>query len=1106
MQNTCKERIPMHVLRGTWARLIILVFGILQFGQASAQDSAVSLLSLQDAKLEFDLTAPEHLSSVDALFDGDPSTIARFDIIDGEPVDVVIGFGGRVVNATELVLSLSPEPSDAPPMRVDVLASSYSPSTGFRSLIEERLDALRPEQVVSLPPAPATWVLIRLFPPTEKIEIAIADLWLKGWDGPPEPRYAFGESPAAAIDMIEGLETLGVDGVSLTDAEKEIFARAETGGLEASDIETIALLASGVMDQQERDTYRQQLDTLEGLIREELDTTAPPMVLGRNLLEWLHENSYLNRYQLSQTDISEVLDQGLFNCVSSAALYNVLGWRLGLDLRAIEVPDHAFSILYDGLDHVDVETTTARGFAPAREQVEEFKNLTGFTYIPESNKALRREIGREGIAALIYYNHGVEFLREGKYQEALLANFRAMSLDPEFSSAVTNALAALNGWSRSLAESADWEQATTVAALGRQLAPDDEILAQNQRAVWSKWAATRSDSDDYVGALEVLDRAASQIPGHDFESDKIAVFLRPAEASVSRGEWEEAFSIADRADALLVGEAKAEIGHWRSDLYLRQARSMIDMTDYEAAASIIAGVFGTSLETERAHRIARYLAQEWALDSGGIEDGLSKIADLKDQLPLVSGFDDVAENFTIRWINSGMDSRQLEMALEQAQKIGPLLTATGSDWDLGAYVYNAYARELIESGDWQAAAELHASGLAAHPDDDYLSKNARYVAQKWQASALAEGGTVELEVTNARLRELFPTFAVDPGFGENEIVRKLNTYLREGNHDGAMEFLDSAQLLLAPETFRELTILIIDHRAQRAMDEREWEAAARIYSNARSDLDDAKLFSRNVAYIAQEWTRTSGADAGAQGVATAAETLGGLFPGDEKVAEMGTRAIQRLISEKVRSGEIDLAKAQLVSARSFLSPEEFNNSTVALYRDWGNARLEQNDWKGALLAYAAGLELVPDSRDLRRNVPYSFQEWSTSALKTEGAAGFIVAVNEMETVFPDPKALAGVLQNVLSSHMESMISADMPNAALELIDEVAVVLDSDTTHEVKVYTYEKWARLYFNHEGWLRAVEIYDQGLADVGNSSLLRNNREYAQSKADEAAVAAPP
>jgi len=66
------------------------------------------------------------------------------------------------------------------------------------------------------------------------------------------------------------------------------------------------------------------------------------------------------------------------------------------------VPDHAFSILYDGTNHVDVETTTPQGFDPARDRaaLNAFSRTTGYTYIADKNRSKRREINDTGMVAL----------------------------------------------------------------------------------------------------------------------------------------------------------------------------------------------------------------------------------------------------------------------------------------------------------------------------------------------------------------------------------------------------------------------------------------------------------------------------------------------------------------------------------------------------------------------------------------------------------------------------------------------------------------------------------------------------------------------------------
>lgn len=477
--------------------------------------------------------------AVQELLDNDPETIARFDIDPNEPVsiDLVFSFTGEGVTPEELIFTNADAAGGERPARFDLLFSSVSASSGYRTILDGTLDALKPSEKFRLPVNGASWIMLRLYPGESATSLSLADVALQGRVGAPETKYKFGESPATALDIVAELSAFGNGDFGLTDDERDVFSRTNAGVLDQRDFENIALIASGVRDLGSRKAFIEQIDTLEAEARNSLDVSASPKELGEKLLSWLHDTVLTEGYVERQTNLSEVLNGKTFNCVSSAVLYNVIGQRLGLDLRAIEVPDHAFSILYDGADHFDVETTTARGFNPHRERIEEFEKLTGYAYIPQSNKSKRREIGRAGLAALIYYNHGVGYLKDGAYYEALLANFRALSLDPELTSAATNALAAMGRWSRDLAKSGAWADATRVAALGRKLAPEDRALIGNEMRVWQDFALAIAETEDPEAGLVILRRGAEAVPDADFDPLRSALFIRPGEAAVKFGDW-----------------------------------------------------------------------------------------------------------------------------------------------------------------------------------------------------------------------------------------------------------------------------------------------------------------------------------------------------------------------------------------------------------------------------------------------------------------------------------------------------------------------------------------------------------------------------------------
>lgn len=1072
---------------------LVLVFGA-QLGIAAAQTPS-NLLALATVDTETTGAPVDVAEQVERLTDGDPGTTAVFVTSDGEPLDILFALENETVAPEALEVTLSADSEVQPPARVDLLASTVSASSGFASLRTEQIDPLKPEQTTRFASAAANWLLVRLYPATGTDMIAVAEISVSGKIGLPETIYAFGETPAQALEIVGAMQGIGAADLSLTPTEREIFALAANGSLNNADFVSIALLASGVTDPVVRSDYRARVDALATAAREVLDMSAPPAESGAELLRWLHDRALTGGYEEGQTNLSEVLDSGVFNCVSSAVLYNAVAGQLGFDVRAIEVPDHAFSIVYDGLDHMDVETTTPDGFNPRRDRVAEFEALTGFRYIPQSNKFKRREIDAAGLASLIYYNHGVTHLREGRYPEALFANFRAMSLDPDFASAATNALAALGRWSSTLADEGNWIDATDVAAVGVRLAPDDRGLRATQKAIWQKWAFSEADAGRATEALAVLNAALRETGDDGFVGMRSAVLTRPAEALIRAGNWQVALDQTTAADGILDSNARADLDDWRSTVFRRWANILLDERQFPQALDVLSRGIETYPDDRRLDRSVRYLAQEWARGSVAYRDGLNALRTVTSAVPSVHGLDDVTEAFVRRHVRSGLESVSLDSALADAAEASPLIGPELAA-DLGAHVYEAYGHAEIDAQDWARAAEIYALGRQAYPDGSLLARNARYVAQEWQRAANREGGVAALEDVQTALKALFPEFAVDPGFGEDEIVRQINAAVRSGDYVAATAALTRAQLLIRPETYQDLSALIFDRQAQVAMKAGDWPRAAAIYFDARTQLGVPRLFSNNVAHIAQEWTRAAAAEAGAAGVAMAMGDLRKLFPDDEEVAGMGFQTLRRIVADLVAQDAFGKAEQTIRDAQSFLSKDQTSELIITLYSRSASKAIDSSDWPSALGAYVDGLAIVPDSRGLSRNIPYVFQEWSRQALRDGGSERLVSEIDEMRSVFPESKSLPEVLENVLGGEVTDRIGQGNPHAALDLIATMQDSLGDEVTDNLKVLAYDQWAKTKMDAGAWQDAITIYDQGLLEVPDSRVLDNNRGYAESK----------
>src|SRR5262249_27396300 len=121
--------------------------------------------------------------------------------------------------------------------------------------------------------------------------------------------------------------------------------------------------------------------------------------------------------------------------VSATELYNVLGRRLGLDVRAVEVPAHVFAVVYADGRRVEVETTSRQGFNPNRKK----------------SGGKSREVRDAGLVASIFSNRCAALGKQKRYEESLRAGLCACRLDPDLKVAQSNLVATLQHWSRELA-------------------------------------------------------------------------------------------------------------------------------------------------------------------------------------------------------------------------------------------------------------------------------------------------------------------------------------------------------------------------------------------------------------------------------------------------------------------------------------------------------------------------------------------------------------------------------------------------------------------------------------------------------------------------------
>jgi len=173
--------------------------------------------------------------------------------------------------------------------------------------------------------------------------------------------------------------------------------------LTAEELIVLSLAASGTEEDRGARLYEEMVGMLEEG-KQALDGITDPYALGEELLRYLHE-TVLTRYDENQSSMEELMENGRYNCVSSAILYLIFSRYLGLEAAGVATIDHTFCLVETGEGDIDVETTTIYGFEPGKKK--EFTSAfgeTGFSYVPPGNYRSRWRVGDRKMISYILQN------------------------------------------------------------------------------------------------------------------------------------------------------------------------------------------------------------------------------------------------------------------------------------------------------------------------------------------------------------------------------------------------------------------------------------------------------------------------------------------------------------------------------------------------------------------------------------------------------------------------------------------------------------------------------------------------------------------------------
>jgi tetratricopeptide (TPR) repeat protein len=561
--------------------------------------------------------------------------------------------------------------------------------------------------------------------------------------------YALAFTP---LEIYDRLPTLNMGAVPrLSDDERKLLAKIwgqrakkPTAPLEIDDallLEAV-LFASGIEEFDARDKYGKQFNTLVAKARDTVNDAKHHRQRGEQLMKFLHASVMSKGYEASQTSFANIFDMGQFNCVSSTAMYYLVGKRLGMELRPISIPGsgflagHASLDMVEGNNRIQVEPTNPDGFDWQAKVNRPGVIVLGF--VPDRKDA--HEVDELGIAAMIYSNRGVALTDEksSKRLEAIRCYLAALTLDPADESATNNLLSVFVNWGPALIAEKQFDDAIRVLAFGLTIAPQSDALHNNHRIAWAEHIEATLKSGKDNDALRLIEQAATAVPNDkDFQSAS-HWFSRLGEKLIEEKGWEAGLAIVERGSKVLPESELGKLREWRSSVFRRWSQSLLDNADADGSLKVLARAYALEPTDKEIVAGIAYHTKEALVKMEG--KGLAPMVDhfkaLREQFP---NLDEVSEGGALhaaRAIEKLADNKTFKEGVDAVEKYRPLFTKPEQRATVGGIAYDRWGRHLAGIKEWKAALDKYVEGLKAYPKEERLTSNAIATVDEWAAPAI----------------------------------------------------------------------------------------------------------------------------------------------------------------------------------------------------------------------------------------------------------------------------------------------------------------------------------------------------------------------------------
>ncbi len=870
---------------------------------------------------------------------------------------------------------------------------------------------------------PRAWhaTLHRILATTTVVAIAMGMAYC-GLANERERKYPFPTVPRSILERLGEIklgEPAVVDSVEWEILE-DAWARRDSPDTEKQTPEydrlvvRLMLTASGVVTEAAQEPYIQKLNTLIADARLAIDKGKPDAHPGESLIQFLHAGVMHGGYELSQSSFAAVFDSGIYNCVSSTAMYFVIGRKLGLKMQIISIPGgsflsgHACLNLIEGDRIYEVEPTNPNGFDWGTKLSQPGVFTIGF----QPDRKDGHIVDGIGLAATIYSNRGVDASKAENHDRLAAASLglRALMCDPYDSTSAQNVLAVFTNWGPVLAAEGRYDEAIRTLAFGYEVTQDGGVKNNLSITASEQIASLLNDQKD-IEAKAAIEHAATMLPeDNDFKNAE--PWIRHASKSYDDEGGEAALAAIERAIVMTSEKNHLSLCKYRTSLFRRWSQDLLTKSDANGSVSVLVRGYKINPSDEDLSGGIAFHTQEALgfLDNDGADPAaaVTHVNDLVAKFPTVKVIAEFASAHVYRTLATLREQKKFAESLSAAKIYEAMPSSTGEPEQFIAQAWCDWAEFYFDQMKFDEAIEKYVNGLKSLPGNERLMRGLAMTALEQITSLLKDKHDREAQAAIDRGATLMPN---DGNFKNAEPwIRYIFQCYEDEGGEGACNAVERA----FATTNENDHMAIMTCRTSLL---RRWSQ----YLLGKSDVDGsvnvlARGFAMNpsdedlrsgIAYHTQEALDIldkAGADP-----AAAVAHLGVLkrtFPAVETVTEVALAHARRSIDSISDGGRFsDAIAAAGVYSRMIDSTEDPRQLVAQGWESWAEHFSEQKKWVESIEKFVEGLKVLPGDERLINGAVRAVDDWADEAMTLKDWGGAITVYDRGLKYFPENEHL-----------------------------------------------------------------------------------------------------